>query len=75
MTKREAETHFRANHVPAILEQEAQSSGRVDEPLRSFEWNTYTDMLCKDGQITEHQRANWDFPRWLFSSRLQGGAS
>lgn len=68
MTKREAETQFRTNHVAAILERE---DGGVDEPLRAFEWNTYTDALCKDGQITEHQRATWDFPRWLFSSRLR----
>jgi hypothetical protein len=70
MTKREAETEFRAHHMPAIVEREARQSGGVDKPLRRQSWNDYTDMLCKGGQITHRQYSSWTHPRWLLSKRI-----
>lgn len=37
--------------------------GHPDYPLRRESWNVFTDMLCKDGQITERQYNDWTAPR------------
>jgi len=34
----------------------------VDAIARREEWNNWTDMLCKDGTITDDQYNNWDNP-------------
>ena len=36
-----------------------------DWPARSEAWNNYTDMLCKDGQITSKQYETWAHPAGL----------
>jgi len=36
--------------------------GRIDDPMRREAWNNYTDQLCKDGQITDHQYSSWVHP-------------
>ena len=28
----------------------------------NVEWGEFTDMLCKNGQITDSQYANWGYP-------------
>lgn len=30
-----------------------------DKPALREAWNNYTDMLCKDGRITQHQYDTW----------------
>lgn len=62
MTKKQAEQLFRSEVLPSIVEQER--NGR-DGPRRAEAWNNWTDMLCKDGQITDWQYTNWHHPRWL----------
>lgn len=64
MTKYEAESMFRSNYMPGIRNQE---NGRADHALRSCTWNDFTDFLCKDGQITDSQYANWYPPEVCYS--------
>lgn len=33
-----------------------------DAPAQREYWNNYTDMLCKDGVISEQQYNNWSNP-------------
>lgn len=33
-----------------------------DEVWTRTNWNDYTDYLCKDGQITDHQYNTWTNP-------------
>tara|TARA_Y100000310_G_C19987962_1_gene492812 strand:+ start:276 stop:509 length:234 start_codon:yes stop_codon:yes gene_type:complete len=50
--------------MPAILktEQENGFTRYADLPMRREAWNNYTDALCKDGQISDWQQANWNQP-------------
>lgn len=66
MTKREAESIFRSEVLPWIKEQE---NGSADHPRRSYEWNNFTDSLCKDGRITEAQYSSWYPPEICWSHR------
>lgn len=34
----------------------------LDKIARWEAWNNFTDMLCKDGQITDHQYSTWVSP-------------
>lgn len=70
MTKRDAESQFREFHMPGLKAREAQGNGIVDKPGRRMEWNDFTDMLQKSGQITRNQSETWAQPRWLCSSRI-----
>lgn len=48
-----------ADHVlPAIIDQYEQD-GIPDWPARCEAWNDWTDSLCKNGQISDWQYANW----------------
>ena len=62
MTKAQALADFKENILPGIKETEAKGTGRVDGPMRSEAWNDYTDMLCKNRQITPKQYRNWTNP-------------
>jgi hypothetical protein len=33
-----------------------------DKPALRESWNNFTDSLCKDGMITEHQYNTWTHP-------------
>ena len=35
---------------------------RGDAIAKQQYWNDYTDMLCKEGQITQHQYNTWSNP-------------
>jgi len=52
MTKAEALKMFR----------EIDSSPRGDVVWRREAWNNFTDALCKDRQITNHQYDTWTNP-------------
>ena len=65
LTKAEALSIFKEDYLPQIKEQEAQYKvGRykVDSIARRMAWGDFTDMLCKDGQITQNQYNNWSNP-------------
>lgn len=36
-----------------------------DKPMKRQAWNDYTNGLCEDGIITEHQRTTFSYPYWL----------
>lgn len=54
MTKAEALKEFREYYIPHIP--------RGDVIWQREEWNNYTDMLCKERRITQHQYNTWDNP-------------
>jgi Na+-transporting NADH:ubiquinone oxidoreductase subunit NqrF len=59
MTKAEAVSQFnelwknKVNLYPHIMN---------DDAMKSEDWNNYTNMLCKNGVITEKQYNSWDSP-------------
>ena len=52
---------FEDEVLPHIQEQFEQD-GEPDYVARSEEWNNWTDMLCKNGDISEWQYDNWSHP-------------
>lgn len=58
MTKKEVEKDFRQNVKPQIDEM----YGKGDKIALREEWNNYTDMLCKDGVISQKQYDTWSNP-------------
>ena len=56
MTKKDAEKIFNENFLT--------ESNKKDKILIKTEQNNFTDSLCKDGQISEKQYNNWDYPRF-----------
>jgi len=61
MTKQEAVAQFKEYYMPAIREAYEQD-GVPDYVARSEEWNNFTDYLCKDRRITNHQYSTWIHP-------------
>jgi len=61
MTKDQALRMFKEEILPEIKRQ-YESDGIKDIPARRESWNDFTDMLCKDGQITTKQYETWDNP-------------
>ena len=53
---------FEFEILPMVKETYEQD-GQPDWPARSETWNNWTDSLCKDGQISDWQYANWSQPR------------
>ena len=58
MNKREALRQF-CEYLLPILD---AKYGKNDIPARCEAWNDYTDMLCKDGEITLKQYESWANP-------------
>jgi hypothetical protein len=58
MTKKQAERIFKEEILPQVIKR-YESDGRKDIPARRFEWSTFIDSLCKDGQISQHQYDTW----------------
>ena len=65
----DAVRYFEDNILPLIIIEETEWQGgrwqHVDEPHRCETWNNWTDMLCKDGQISDWQYDNWSHPDYL----------
>lgn len=61
-TKKEAIEDFKQHYMPAIRAQEEEWGGGVDVIFRCESWNNYTDYLCKDGLISDHQYMTWVHP-------------
>ena len=59
MTKRDVLAQFRAMWND-LTDQQPQWRG--DTIAKAEAWNDYTDMLCKDGEITVNQYNNWTNP-------------
>ncbi len=45
-----------------LVQQGMEQDGEPDYVARSEAWNNWTDSLCKDGQISDWQYANWSQP-------------
>jgi len=58
MTWEQACEQFESEVFPHIQAQYEQD-GVPDWPARRETWNNWTDHLCKDGQISDWQYANW----------------
>ena len=61
MTKSEAVQEFKDYVMPGIREYFEQD-GIPDWIARREGWNIFTDMLCKNNQITSEQYETWDHP-------------
>jgi hypothetical protein len=48
--------------VLPLVQQGMEQDGEPDYVARSEAWNNWTDSLCKDGQISDWQYANWSQP-------------
>jgi hypothetical protein len=54
ITKAQALEAFREFYLPHIP--------RGDTIMKREEWNNYTDMLCRDGDISDEQYDTWTNP-------------
>ena len=61
MTFAQACDLFTDEILPMIQEAHEQD-GQPDWPARCEAWNNWTDMLCKDGEISDWQYENWSHP-------------
>ncbi len=61
ITRDEAILRFEQNILPMVI-QSCEQDGELDGPARREAWNNWTDMLCKDGEISDWQYANWSQP-------------
>ena len=57
----EAVARFEREEIPWIREQYEQD-GEIDYVARCTVWNDWTDMLCKNNEISDWQYENWDHP-------------
>jgi hypothetical protein len=46
-------------HILPVIIASYEQDGIPDWPARSEAWNDWTDSLCKCGQISDWQYANW----------------
>lgn len=61
ITRADAIIMWRNTELPYIR-REFEADGVPDYPARSESFNNWTDMLCKDGDISEWQYNNWTHP-------------
>ena len=60
-TQEEIHARFVAEILPTVCEQYEQN-GQKDIPARSEAFNNWTDMLCKDGEISDTLYNNIEHP-------------
>ena len=53
--------HF-TDHILPLVQEQFEQDGIPDIPARCEEWCNWTDMLCKDGEISDWQYGNWSHP-------------
>jgi len=58
MTKKQVLAMFRVDVLPHVI----AKYGRDDRVAIREEWNNFTDMLCKDNDITANQYDSWTSP-------------
>jgi len=54
MNKKQAIDIFKSEYLPSI--------SKTDKPAIRQEWGIFTDMLCKNNQITLRQYETWHQP-------------
>lgn len=59
LTKKQVLQQFRESWNEAV---QHNPYLRGDTIAKREEWNNYTDMLCKDRQISQHQYLTWSNP-------------
>ena len=59
---KDAVEYFNCDILPGV-EKEYEQDGIPDWPARRETWNNWTDMLCKNEQISDWQYENWSQPR------------
>lgn len=65
LTKKEAVKMFMDTYGEGLFSHD--STGRkMDKAANREMWNNWTDMLCKDGKITQYQFDTWTYPRNKF---------
>ena len=57
LTKKEVERMFKEEVYPSL--------NKSDKPMIREAWNDFTDMLCKDGQISDNQYNTWSTPGFI----------
>ena len=62
LTKKAALTVFKEEMALAKSASGGWNYGEKDSIAKREAWNVYTDSLCKDGIITEHQYNTWANP-------------
>lgn len=63
MTKEQAVKQFKEIYIGLYI-------NRVDYWKAQLAWSTYTDKLCKSGQITQKQWLSWSTP-FPYGKRLK----
>lgn len=61
MTNKEVLTVWHDDYLPAIHDQ-FEKDYQVDSPARNETFNNFTDMLCKENQISDEQYNNICLP-------------
>jgi hypothetical protein len=59
LTKAQAVAQFKEGLPPNAF---MGLDNKLDKIARWQAWNDYTDMLCKDGQISNYQYSSWVGP-------------
>lgn len=62
VTKKEVEKLFKESIMPSIRRR-FEKGDKPDYIARTEAWNEFTDLLCKEGQITLKQYNNWLCPK------------
>jgi len=62
LTRAQAIDIFIATVMPDLMQNECSRGSTFDGPMRRETWNDWTDSLCKAGQISDWQYANWTQP-------------
>ena len=57
MTKKEVEKLFKTEIYPTL--------NKSDKPMIRELWHSFTDTLCKNGEISEKQYDNWNTPKFI----------
>jgi len=64
----DAVERFEREELP-FIEREYEGDGIPDYCARSEAWNNWTDMLCKNEEISDWQYDNWGHPDCCLTER------
>lgn len=57
LTKKEVERMFKEEVYPSL--------NKSDKPMIREAWHNFTDMLCKNGEISDNQYNTWSTPSFI----------
>ena len=63
ITRKQACDIFQQEYLPHVPRH--PDDGSIDMIAAWETWSNWTDSLCKDGQISDWQYANWSHPSYL----------